>query len=186
MATGTSRNLGCLLVAGLVFSTYTCISSFSRETGTVEFAQNGAALGIRATATTWHLLSTSGPDGPIYSIMHTADPLRSDPDFAGMLVRCSSKLGLQAGFVLVVPLPPRAKPHVTVSASNAGSSKFDGSVLSPGTIVLITTGAEPLAQALMRSSDEVSVAIEGDRTFRGVVPLDDFGAALASLRAHCS
>ena len=146
----------------------------------------GPSMTAAAPAQGWQPFTAPSPDGPIYSIMHTAEALKSDPDFAGMIVRCSPKLGLQFGFALVVPFRPRARAQVTISVSASQTHRFGATVLPPGSIVLITTDAELVARALTSSSGDVSVLIEGDHTLHGIVPLHDFRTALASLRAHCS
>jgi len=138
-----------------------------------------------APAQGWQPFTAPGPDGPVYSIMHTAEALKSDPDFAGMIVRCSPKLRLQVGFALVVPFRPHARAQVTISVSTSQSHRFGATLLPPGSIVLITTDAELVARTLTESSGDVSVLIEGDHTLHGIVPLHDFRTALASLRARC-
>lgn len=136
----------------------------------------------------WHLVRTLGPEhvGEIVSIMHTADALRSDPDFAGLMIRCSKKSILQIGLVTIRPFPPRSRPRVTISA---GSSRLQlqASVIPPGSILALPDEAQVFARGPWQSASELSVGInDGSTTISGIVPLDDLGKALASLEAGCA
>lgn len=180
-----TRSARCsLLMRSAVFAVAAAIPAFALQTQTV-LAQANSSTVAPSSVSRWHLLSTPGPDGVIHSIMHTAEPLKSDPDFAGMIVRCSAKLGLQVGFVLIVPLQPRVTPQVKLDLPNGRSLQLSATVLPPGTIALIASEAEPLHSILTFTSGELKITLQTDQTFRGIVPLDDFRAALASLRSHC-
>ena len=56
-----------------------------------------------------HVVLRGGEDA--VSVMHTADPFRSDPDFAGLTLRCA-ETGTEVLVILLQTLSPRAKPQV--------------------------------------------------------------------------
>ena len=63
----------------------------------------------------WHLIRTKNPNGgpDAVSVSHTADVIRSDLDFAGVMLRCGQK-DIEVIVVAVTPFSPRAKTEVTV------------------------------------------------------------------------
>lgn len=135
----------------------------------------------------WRLVRTPGPQGDpeIVSIMHTADALQSDPDFAGLMIRCREKPHLQIGLVVIRPFPPRAQPQVTVTSDHS-TTRLQATVLPGGIILTLPNEAEVLAQGSWQSLNQVSFAIEGDGiTINGIVPLERLSAALAFLQSNC-
>jgi hypothetical protein len=135
----------------------------------------------------WHLVRTPGPEKgeEIVSVMHTADALDSDPEFAGLVIRCRPKLPLQIAFVLITPFPPRAHPKITVSADHA-SIHFKSDVIPPGSMLALPKEAEVLAKGPWQSTKKLTVDIEGDGSkIHGVVSLENLSAALAHLQVNC-
>ena len=67
---------------------------------------------------TWRLIRTPNPAGgpESISITKSANTAGSDPDIAGLMLRCGEGATTQVLVVLVEPLPPRAHPKVTVVA----------------------------------------------------------------------
>lgn len=145
------------------------------------------APGINTSAgSEWHLVRTPGPDkqGDTVSIMHTADLLNSDPDFAGMMVRCQEKSDPQVAFVVVTPFKPRSKTRITVSVGETNTS-FDGSVVGPGSMVALPTEAASLLRQWQKEA-AVKVEIAGpDTTIKGRVSLAGLSEALPRLEASC-
>lgn len=136
----------------------------------------------------WRLVRTPSPQGerPVVSIMRTADALQSDPDFAGLMIRCRENSGLQIGVVVIRPFPPRSHPQVSIT-DNHTTVHMAALVLPSGIILALPNEAEVLAKGSWKSLNQVSFTIDGNGvTIRGIVPLDNFGAALAYLRANCS
>jgi hypothetical protein len=136
----------------------------------------------------WHLVRTPGPDksGDIVSIMHTADALQSDPDFAGMMIRCQPRAALQIAFILITPFPPRSRPQVTVSVNHNGV-RFQGEPIPPGSMIALPREAEVLAKGPWRSGSELAVDIEnGANPIHGIIPLDNLADAISYLQANCS
>ena len=135
----------------------------------------------------WQLVRTPGPErvGETVSIMHTADALKSDPDFVGMMIRCREKSALQIGFIVIRPFPPRTHPRVSIST---GRSKIhlQASIVPPGNMVSLPDEAQVLAKGAWQSVNQMAVAIEGDGVkIHGVVPLENLAKAIALLQANC-
>jgi hypothetical protein len=134
----------------------------------------------------WHLVRTPGPDksGDIVSVMHTADALQSDPDFAGIAIRCLPKGALQIAFVLITPFPPRTHPQFTVSG-NHNQVRFKGEAIASGTMVVLPGEAEVLAKGPWQSAATLAVDIEkGAAAIHGAVQLNDLKDAIGYLRSN--
>ena len=148
-------------------------------------AQNPAALAPEIG--NWRLVRTPGPEHTeVVSIMRTADFLKSDPDFAGMMIRCSQTGSLQIGFITIRPFPPRAKPKVTISAGKSPQVHFDASVLPSGSIIGLPHEAEVLANGVWQSARKLTVDINGEGAkIHGIVSISKLAKAIAYLRANC-
>ncbi len=111
--------------------------------------------------------------------MHTAELAHSDPNFAGLVIRCSDN-GPEVLLVFVRPLPPRARPKVTVAGTT-----YEGSVVSPSAEVLLA-GASGAAQTRWPSLSSLSIEVtENEATTKGVVSLEGLDQALGTLNASC-
>lgn len=136
----------------------------------------------------WPLVVTPPPAGgghEAVSIMRTADTTRSDPDLAGLMIRCQEKPGLQVLLALVRPLPPRAQRSVVVSPTTAPTI-IHAEVSPLGTGIVLPVEPSMFTTGQWRELKELAVLIqdpEGD--IRGVVPLDGLAPALAKLSARC-
>jgi hypothetical protein len=116
--------------------------------------------------------------------MHTPDLATSDPDLAGLMVRCGEQ-GTEVLIVLLQPLPPRALPWHTIKGNKEG--RFKATVAPPGTAVLLPQEAGILASETWPSLPELSIVVDsGQITVRGSIPLAGLRAALEMLRANCS
>jgi hypothetical protein len=134
----------------------------------------------------WRLVRTPRPAGgkDAVSIMHTADPLRSDPDLAGLVIRCS-ETGNEVLIALITPLPPRARPQVVLGDTGAGP-RLEAKVLPPGALILLPPAATVLANGRWQALPELSVQVTDEGTaIRGVVPLQGLAAGLQVLTANC-
>lgn len=134
----------------------------------------------------WRLVRTPGPDKTdVVSIMRTADIMQSDAEFAGMMIRCRPKSGLQIAFALITPFRPRSTPKITISF-NRTDMPFQAEVIPPGSLVALPNEAEVLVKGAWQSAKEVAVDIEGDGAkIHGVVPLANLAEAVAQLQASC-
>ena len=131
----------------------------------------------------WRLVRTKDPRGgpDAVSIMKTADPL-SDPDIAGLTVRCAEN-GPEALIIVVDPLPPKTKPHVRLGLR--GKEKdFEATVVPPFSSLLLP----PQAMALIASlgPEDLFFKLDAERTaIQGAVNLAGLNQALAQLQANC-
>ena len=134
----------------------------------------------------WHLVRTPAPENKeTVSIMRTGELLKSDPDFAGLMIRCRGAAGLQIGFVVISPFPPKSQPQVTISTGQ-DKLRFKASVIPPGTIVSLPDEADVLVQGPWQSARSLTVQIKGDSAdIHGTVSLDQLSQAVALLRANC-
>lgn len=137
----------------------------------------------------WPLVVTPPPPGgggrEAVSIMRTAETTRSDPDLAGLMIRCQEKPGLQVLLALVRPLPPRAKRSVVVSPTTTPTI-IHAEVSPLGTGIVLPVEPSMFTTGRWRELKELAVLIhdpEGD--IRGVIPLDGLAPALAKLSARC-
>jgi hypothetical protein len=113
--------------------------------------------------------------------MATAELAGSDIDFAGLDLRCSGQ-DFDILIFLVNPLPPRARPAIAIN-----SEKFQGSVILPGTAILLPRTASALAQEQWRTLPSLSIEVEDDGTkTHGFVSLEGFNTALQTLMGTCS
>ena len=134
----------------------------------------------------WRLVRTPHPRGgaDAVSIMRTADGLRSDPDLAGLMVRCADG-GFEVLVVLISPVPPRARPEVTFR-SGSGETRFVATVVPPGAAILLPKAAAELATGPWHGISEVLVEVSHDPTpVKGVIPLAGLKPALDTLTASC-
>ena len=117
--------------------------------------------------------------------MRTGEFLKSDPDFAGLMIKCREKTGIQIGFIVIRPYPPKSHPQVNVSTGK-DSIQLQGAVASPGTIVMLPSEADALVQGPWQSAHQLTVQIKGDGTdIHGVVLLNQLSAAITLLQANC-
>lgn len=135
----------------------------------------------------WRLLRAPDPRGGRDSIAvsRTADLLRSDPEFAGMMLRCTGG-EIELLFVLVQPLSPRSHPQVTLNFEGK-SLRFEAVVVPPGASIRLPPEAAALASGAWHSVSELSVLIDDGAASKinGVVLLQGLRSAYAVLRAAC-
>ena len=130
----------------------------------------------------WRLVRTPNPrDGQnVVSIMATAELAGSDVDFAGLNLRCADQ-DFEILVFLIRPLPPRARPAISVNGNT-----FQGSVVAPGTAILLPRTAAILAKEQWRSLPSLAIDVEDDGTkTHGLVSLNGFATALQTLTAAC-
>jgi hypothetical protein len=108
--------------------------------------------------------------------MQTADPVRSDIDLAGLMVRCGTT-SPEVFIVIVKPFPPRAHPKVRLTAGGS-TAQFDGTVVPPGTSLSLPRDASTLVDGLWRWFAVTVEVDEGNGSIRGVIPLAGLAPAL--------
>jgi hypothetical protein len=159
----------------------------------VKATQPGVVIAVQFSsdhsdiAGNWRLVKTPGPDNTreIVSIMRTAEALKSDPDFAGLTIRCGEQAGFQIAFVVIRPFPPRSRPEITVSDGRS-NARFEALVLPSGSMLSLPAEAEVLARGSWQATKELTVDIEGDGAkIHGIVSLTNLSGAISLLQANC-
>ena len=144
---------------------------------------------VRIAATsTWKFTRTQGTkEGESFAaIMKTADTTQSDPDFAGLIVRCAPKGKIEVLVALIRPFPPRSHPQVTI-ASGGGSQSFEASMAAAGAAVLLPDEVSAFVGGKWQTTPSLAVTVkESGSEIKGVVPLNGLRDAYSSLLASCS
>jgi hypothetical protein len=131
----------------------------------------------------WRLVRTPNPEGSkdAIAITRPAELSGSDPDFAGLMIRCAD-IDIEVLLVLIHPLPLRAHPRVSINGS-----KFESSVAPPGLAVLLPREVALAARQGWQSLQTLNFEIEERGTVtKGLVVLDDLDKALAALLSSCA
>jgi len=135
----------------------------------------------------WRLVRTPNPaKGPdAMSIMRTADALRSDPDLAGLMIRCEDNRELEVSLALIRPIPPRSKRDVVVSWGTT-QSRFQAEASSAGTALNLPAETTAMARAAWQGQKELAVTIKDpEADIHGVIALDGLSSAMVTLSANC-
>ncbi|UWU67634.1 hypothetical protein [Bradyrhizobium sp. NC92] len=152
--------------------------------------RGAAVVEVAAPASTsvWKFSRTQGAkDGESFAaITKTADTTQSDPDFAGLIVRCAPKGKIDVLVALIRPFPPRSHPKVTIAASSGGTLSFEGSMAAAGAAVLLPDEVSAFAAGKWQTTASLSVVVrEGDSEIKGLVALNGLREAYNSLLANC-
>jgi hypothetical protein len=135
----------------------------------------------------WRLIRTPRPNGgpDAVAIMRTADTTQSDPDLAGLMIRCQDKPGLEVVLALLRPFPPRSKKDIVVTLGST-ESILHAETSPPGTALVLPIDATIFTIGPWRELKQLSVTIrDPESDVRGVIPLDGIAPALAKLSASC-
>jgi hypothetical protein len=133
----------------------------------------------------WRLVRSRDPRGgpDAVSMMRTADTAVSDLELAGVVLRCGEPRP-ELRVVMLTPLPPRARPAVTIGAGTR-EMRFDATVIPPGAELLLPPDA--LADGPLRSAREISIRIDtAGTTIKGAVVVEGLDTALAALAVNCA
>jgi hypothetical protein len=136
----------------------------------------------------WPLIRTPHPKGgpDAVAIMRTADTAQSDPDLAGLMIRCQEKQGFEVLLVLVRPFPPRAKREVAV-VSGTTQSLLQAEASFTGTALILPIEATAFTSGPWQGMKELTVSIKDpDSEIHGVIQLSGIAPALAKLSASCA
>jgi len=135
----------------------------------------------------WALIRTRNPKGgpDAVAITKTADTARSDPDLAGLIIRCQEKPGFEIALGTVRPFPPRTKRDV-VFTFGTEQSILHAEASPAGTALILPIDATAFTTGPWRGLKELAVTIKDPEVeIRGVIPLDGLAPALAKLTANC-
>jgi len=155
------------------------------------FCRGAAVVEVAAPASksVWKFTRTQGTkEGDTFAaITKTADTTQSDPDFAGLIVRCAPKGKVDVLVALIRPFPPRSHPKVTIAASNGGTLTVEASMAAAGAAVLLPDEVSAFASGKWQTTPSLAVAVkESDSEIKGVVSLTGLREAYNSLVANCS
>lgn len=117
--------------------------------------------------------------------MRSADPARSAPEFVGIMLRCgNAEIDVLA--VVIPPLPPRAKPVVTVG-TGPQARQVIAEVTPPGAAIRLPAEASADARANWGGLERLDLVITHDgQSIRGGIELGGFTPALQALSAACA
>lgn len=135
----------------------------------------------------WPLIRTPHPNGgpDAIAIMRTADTAQSDPDLAGLMIRCEEKSGLKVLLALVRPFPPRSKRDVLVT-SGTTQLVLHAETSPAGTALILPIEATAFTTGPWQGLKELAVTIKDPETeIRGVILLGGVAPAMAKLSASC-
>jgi hypothetical protein len=135
----------------------------------------------------WRLIRTGDPRGgaDAVSIMHTADISRSDPDFAGLMVRCAER-DVEALVVVIEPQAPSARPQVKLGLPGREQS-YMAAVVPPFTALLLPAEAMSQLTSAAVAGPDLSIELDSEgASVHGLVALAGLSRALDDLRGNCS
>jgi hypothetical protein len=135
----------------------------------------------------WQLVRTPHPKGgrDAVAIMRTVDTARSDPDLAGLIIRCGERAGLEVALALVRPFPPRSRRSVLINAGTA-QSVLQAEASATGTALVLPIEATAFTTGGWRGLEELAVTIKDPEIeLHGVIPLGGVAPAMAKLTASC-
>ncbi|MCK1325072.1 hypothetical protein IVA94_30060 [Bradyrhizobium sp. 156] len=136
----------------------------------------------------WKFTRTQGPkEGESFaSISKTAETMQSDPEFAGLIVRCAPKGKIDVLVALIRPFPPRSRPKVTIASATGGTVTVEASMAAAGAAVLLPDEVSAFAAGKWQTTPSLSVVVkESDSEIKGVVALNGLREAYNSLAASC-
>ena len=135
----------------------------------------------------WPLVRTPHPQGgpEVVSIMRTADTEHSDPDLAGLMIRCKEKAGLEVLLALVRPFPPRSKRDVVITSLTTPST-LHAEASSAGTALVLPIEATAFTTGPWQGLKALAITIKDpEAEIHGVIPLGGLAPAMARLSASC-
>lgn len=144
---------------------------------------------VASSSSPWKFTRTQGAkEGESYgAIMKTADTAQSDPDFAGLIVRCAPNSKIDVLVALIRPFPPGSHPQVTIASSNGGTVTVGASMAAAGAAVLLPDEVSAFAGGRWQTTASLSLIIkENGSEIKGMVTLNGLQQAYHALRANCS
>ena len=174
------------LVVGLFILAIFDASAARGERPNTRFGGPVTLSGLELTGG-WRLVRTANPHGgaDAISIMHTADPSRSDLNLAGLMIRCIGS-ATEVVIVLLRPFPLRARPHVLLGEPGH-ETRLEATIVAPGTAVLLPGDGKLLVSGPWQAKNDLSIRIVDDQTtITGVVGLTGLQPAFKTLETNCN
>ena len=164
-------------------------STSAARAASPDIGSAGSAVPLAGSELTdgWRLVRTPNPQGgpDAVSIMHTADPSRSDLDLAGLMIRCKGN-STEVVVVLLRAFPFRARPHVLLGEPGH-ETRLEATIAAPGTALLLPGDGRLLLSGYWNAKTDLFIRIEDDQTtVAGVVALKGLEPAFKALAANCN
>jgi len=135
----------------------------------------------------WKLIGSPDSGRREHSISHTGDFQSSDPNFAGMMLRCVDNR-IEVLLIVIEPYPPQAAIDLTIKLGNSSESTYRSSVVPPGLMVLLPSEAAAIITGSRRPADELRVDLTDGTAPRtkGMVKLLGLEQAIGMLKSLCA
>ena len=133
----------------------------------------------------WRLVKTPNPGGgpEAISVLRAANTAKSDPNFAGLTLRCGPT-GIETLLILLEPLVRESRYNVLAKGGST-ETHFEAQALQGGEVLLLPPSATAMASGSWQAAPELSVSIAGPSPIRGSVPTAGLSSALATLSQSC-
>ena len=172
-----------LLSSDLAYGPSTALGRLCEASG------SACIVPVAAPSSGWKFSRSQGPkEGESFAaIMKTADTAQSDPDFAGLIVRCAPQGKIEVLVALIRPFPPRSRPQVTIASAGGGTQTFGASMAAAGAAVLLPDEISALAAAKWQAVPSLAISVkENGSEIKGMIALNGLREAYNSLLASCS
>jgi hypothetical protein len=144
---------------------------------------------VATSASSWKFTRSQGAkEGESFAgMMKTADTTQSDPDFAGLIIRCAPQGKIDVLVALIRPFPPRSHPQVTIASAGGGSQTFEASTAAAGAAVLLPDEVSAFAGGKWQTIPSLAITVkESSSEIEGMIALNGLREAYNSLLASCS
>jgi hypothetical protein len=139
-------------------------------------------------ASGWRLLRIPNrSDGfDTISISHAADFQKSDPNFAGLMVRCADGQ-LEVVAVVIEPYPPSAEIDLSIKIDDGRTSNNAGIIIPPGVMVRVPSDTAKLITDSRNPPEQLDVRLisRAGTTTKGFVKLAGLEPAMAAIKTLC-
>ncbi len=136
----------------------------------------------------WQLTRTLTPKTGVdaISISHAADFEKSDPNFAGIVVRCAEGQ-IEVLMAVIEPYPPLITIDVMIKRGKGPELTYRSSVVPPGVMIRLPSEAATSITDDRQRTDELSVTLINGTAPRiaGIVKFAGFEQAIGTLKSLC-
>jgi len=137
----------------------------------------------------WQLVRTPDPRGgaDAISISHVADLQKSDPNLAGITLRCVNRQ-IEIFMIVIEPYPPNIPINLSLKLGNNSASTYRGNIVPPGVMVRLPPEAATAIFDRRPQFDDlnVSLAYGTAPVTTGLVKLTGLEQALGTLKTLCA
>ena len=145
---------------------------------------NPGLAGSETPAGAWHLVHGEGKETETQAILHTPEFERSDPQLAGLMLRCGQK-GIETIVVVVEPYSPETRPEIVLRSAER-EIHFEGRMIPTGAGIRLPDEAANWLTQAAKASGEVEIEIAAaNKKVDGVVGLTGLPSAVQPLNSDC-